>query len=69
MRQEKPGYQRVHIAILSEYLHNTEPDNTYTMCQLCDESPKPTDNCSESCGPMHVWVDNLSFVKIRLDRA
>jgi hypothetical protein len=64
---DKPGYRRVVYATLRGYRETTDPENVEALCSHCDEFKGPQKWCSDSCGPTNVWVDDVTFVKMRLE--
>ena len=67
-----PNHHLVPHEYLGIYRQEHEPDNTEALCSTCPEHDKPNfpqlnGGCSGTCGSDNVWVDDLMFVKLRLE--
>lgn len=63
----KLGHQKVLYAELQRYRAAVDTDNVDALCSHCDEFKGSATPCSESCGHAFVWVDDVTFVKLRLE--
>lgn len=64
---DKPGHRRVECAELQRYRAAVDTENIDALCSHCDEFEGADTPCSDSCGKPFVWVDDLHFVKMKLD--
>lgn len=63
----KLGHHRVLFSALQRYRAAVDTENTSALCSHCDEFAGSATPCSESCGSTFVWVDDVTFVKMRLE--
>ena len=66
-----PNHHLVPHKFISIYRERHEPNNVDALCSTCPEYnvPEflPDGGCSDTCGGGNVWVDDVTFVKLRLE--
>lgn len=64
----KLGHQKVLYEEVQRYRAVVDTENAQAaLCSHCGEFAGSATPCSESCGLTYVWVDDVTFVKMRLE--